>query len=233
VHWVGNGVSSVMRETVGVEKKPAAGWVRRIISTLGLIVMAVLGWHLWNSWDQTAIEDLTEDNPLVFFGLMALLPALGFPATPFYLVAGASYETGFGLAGTLTAVALNLSLCYWIARSGLRPVVRKLLTRAGIRFPEVKEKNEFKFAVLVKLTPGVPVFAKNYLLGLADIPFKIYFPVSMVIAGIYAASFVILGESMLERDPWKAVGVGAFLALIGGAVFWWRRRMRLRGKDPK
>ncbi len=216
-----------------MENEPDTKWGRRIVSALGLMVLGVLGWLLWHSWDQTAIEDLTEDNPLVFFGLMALLPALGFPATPFYLVAGASYETRFGLAGTLAAVALNLSLCYWIARSGLRPVVKKLLTWAGIRFPEVEEKNEFKFTLLVKLTPGVPVFAKNYLLGMADIPFRIYFPVSMVIAGTYASSFVILGESMLERDPWKAVGVGVFLVLVAGVIFVVRRRARRREKDPQ
>lgn len=73
---------------------------------------------------------------------------------------------------------------------------------------------------LIKLAPGVPGFVKNYGLGAARVPFVIYFTVSMLISGAYAAALIVLGESLFEHELGRgtiAVLVAAVLAL----VLWW------------
>jgi uncharacterized membrane protein YdjX (TVP38/TMEM64 family) len=219
-------VSGMKTKMEGDETRPADGgwprWLRRAPGVLLVLALLVLGWRYLDH--QAMWEWKRQAHPLAFFAAMAVLPAVGFPTTPFYLLAGATFGTATGLAVTWGAMMLNLVLCYWIARSGLRPVLIRWLARAGARLPDVSEANEVRFALLVKLAPGVPSFAKNYLLGVADVSFRTYFTISLLVTGSYASCFVILGESFLEGDAWRA-GVVLFVLLVfGGILASWRRR---------
>ncbi len=197
----------------------------RVTRGLGLIlVIAAAIWLLQNremvwQWQKQA-------HPLVFFALMALLPAAGFPSTPFYLLAGATFGAAMGLAGTWSALAANLTLCYWLSHSGLRPVLARWLDRAGKRLPRITAKNELRFVFLVRLVPGIPAVAKNYLLGLAHVSFRTYFLVSLPTVGLYASCFVVLGESFLDWSPWKAGAAIALLVAVGAFMWWWKRQSR-------
>src|SRR5690606_1420304 len=106
-----------------------------------------------------------------------------------------------GLAGSALALAANLALCYWISTGALRSWLEKLLARTRHHLPEFSSgRDAWRFTVLVRFMPGVPPFAKSYLIGLAGVPFGIYFGCSMAITGIYAVLFVVLGESVHEQD---------------------------------
>lgn len=202
-------------------------WARRVLGALTLLVLAVL---IWNAWDHQAFIAWREEAGVVpFFLAMALLPALGVPITPFFIVAGATFGTYMGLAGSAIALSANLLLCYWIARSGLRPWLARLLARTRYEIPDFeKDEGALRFALLVKLAPGVPIFIKHYLLGMAGVPFWIYFAVSGLITGIYAVAFVVLGESLLEHDLGNGAIALAVLAAAGLAIYLWRRRMANR-----
>lgn len=201
-----------------------ATWARRALGAVTLLVLAVL---IWNAWDYQAFIAWREEAGVVpFFLAMALLPALGVPITPFFIVAGATFGTYVGLAGSAVALSTNLVLCYWIARSGLRPWLARLLARTRYDIPDFeKEQGALRFALLVKLAPGVPIFIKHYLLGMAGVPFWIYFGVSGLITGIYAVAFVVLGESLLDHDLGSGAVALAVLAAAGVAIYLWRRRM--------
>lgn len=202
-------------------------WVRR---ALGVIALLVLGAVLWHAWDHQAFIAWREDAGVVpFFLAMALLPALGVPITPFFIVAGATFGTLVGLAGSALALCSNLLLCYWIARSGLRPWLARLLERTRYDIPDFEEgTGALRFALLVKLAPGVPLFIKHYLLGMASVPFWIYFAVSGTITGFYAVAFVVLGDSLLEHDLGNGALALAGLAAVALAIYLWRRRMTTR-----
>ncbi len=218
------------------EKLPPNGRrrLRRAWQAAGLIVVGLLLWWLWHGWDSRALMEWKERiPPWAFFALMAILPALGFPTTPLYLVAGAAFGTVTGVVGTLAATGGNLALTYWIANSGLRPLLLRWLAGAGLRPPELDQGREWRLIVLVKLTPGVPSFLKNYLLGLAGVPFAPYWAISFVIAGSYATALVVLGESFLEHDPGQAVYALLALAALAAAVVWWRRRHSREAKSRK
>ena len=71
-------------------------WARRVLGALTLLVLAVL---IWNAWDHQAFIAWREEAGVVpFFLAMALLPALGVPITPFFIVAGATFGTYVGLS---------------------------------------------------------------------------------------------------------------------------------------
>lgn len=204
-----------------------ATWALRI---LGAIVLLVLAVAIWNAWDHHAFIAWREDaGVLPFFLAMAIVPALGVPITPFFIVAGATFGVPIGLAGSAVALSANLLLCYWIARSGLRPWLGRLLARTRYSIPDFeKGDGALRFALLVKLAPGVPIFIKHYLLGMAGVPFWIYFGVSGLITGIYAVAFVVLGESLLEHDLGNSAGALAVLGLVALAIYLIRRRFTAR-----
>ncbi|MGY6519524.1 MAG: TVP38/TMEM64 family protein [Lysobacteraceae bacterium] len=192
----------------------------------GVVVVLALLVALWQWFDREAFMAWKQQaGPVPFFAAMAVLPALGLPVTPFFIVAGATFGVAMGLGGSLAALLVNFSLCYWIARSGLRPFLLRVLGRFASRIPDFDGRRDraVGFVLLVKFAPGVPAFAKNYLLGVAGVPFRLYLVLSMLISGVYAAAFVLLGESVLERDAsGAALAVGVLLA--AGLAFWWVRR---------
>lgn len=211
-----------------LRRSTLATWARRALGAATLLVLAVL---IWNAWDHQAFIAWREEAGVVpFFLAMALLPALGVPITPFFIVAGATFGTFVGLTGSAIALSANLLLCYWIARSGLRPWLTRLLARTRYDIPDFEEgKGALRFTLLVKLAPGVPIFIKHYLLGLAGVPFWIYFAVSGAITGLYAGAFVVLGDSLLEHDLGTSAMALAALVAIALAIYLWRR---LVGKRP-
>lgn len=191
------------------------------------LALAGMVYLLWSAWDHEAFLRWKEEaGPVPFFAAMAVLPAIGFPVTPFFILAGATFGVVLGLGGSLLALLVNFSLCFWLARSGLRPRISRLLERFGVDLPDFQAGHQraLRFVLTVKLAPGVPAFAKNYLLGAVGVPFAMYLTVSMLVTGVYAAAFVVLGESVLEHDMDRAVVAVVVIALVALALWWIRRR---------
>jgi uncharacterized membrane protein YdjX (TVP38/TMEM64 family) len=201
-------------------------WTKRLLAALGLGVLVLV---VASVWDHDAIMRWKENaGPLPFFGAMAVLPAVGIPITPFFVLAGATFGVWPGLLGSGIALGLNLTLCYVVARSGLRPRLESILRRFDYELPDfgARKTGALRFTLLVKLAPGAPAVAKNYLLGLTGVPFPLYFGVSMVITGAYAALCILVGFSLFEHDVRRIAVAVAVVVALGLAVWWWRKRSR-------
>jgi uncharacterized membrane protein YdjX (TVP38/TMEM64 family) len=205
-------------------------WLKRVLGVLGLAVLAAVTWWAWDRGVMTGWKE--EAGPVTFFGAMAVLPAIGMPITPFLVLAGATFGVGPGLLGSALALGVNLTLCYAIARSALRPWLESLLRRFEYELPdfEQREGGALRFTLLVKFAPGAPAVAKNYLLGLTGVPFALYFIASMLITGAYAALCVILGGSLFEHDIGRLLIVGGVAVVLCAALWWWRKR---EGRDGR
>lgn len=198
----------------------------------GLAAAAVVGLAilLWSVWDRDAVVELKQQlHPLGFFAAAAVLPAVGVPLTPLFIVAGASFGVAVGLLVSLLALAANLALCYWLASSALRPRLDSLLRRFDYQLPDAHalERNPVRFTALIKLAPGLPAFVKHYILGLTRVPFGVYMLVSMLVTGAYAGVLIVLGDSLFDHDLDR--GLLAIAAALVLATFLWRwRRKRAR-----
>lgn len=191
------------------------------LAALALIASAVLAWdrEAVLAWKRSA-------SPPLFFAAMAVLPALGMPLTPFYVIAGATFGVAIGLFGSLIALTLNLVLCYFIARKLPRAWLHRVVQRVGYELPRFDrgEDGAVRFALFVKFTPGVPMFLKNYLLGLSGVPFNVYLATSLVVAALYAVPLMVLGSSLFQHD-WRRSAVAVLVAALAGIGVWlWRRR---------
>jgi uncharacterized membrane protein YdjX (TVP38/TMEM64 family) len=197
-----------------------------LATAVAAVVLALVAWLIWDR--QAVMAWVGRGHPFQFFSLMVLLPALGVPISPFFVLAGASFGVRMGLVGSLVALALNLAGCFWVARR-IRPQVEQLLRRFSVRLPDVEKTGRpVRFVLAVKLAPVVPAFVKNYALGLSGVPFWLYFGLSMLITGVYGILLVVVGDSLLTHDRGRAFW--AIVALMALTLMFWLRRRDDRGR---
>jgi uncharacterized membrane protein YdjX (TVP38/TMEM64 family) len=56
------------------------------------------------------------------------------------------------------------------------------------------------FTLVFRITPGIPFFLQNYVLGLARVPFRTYFIVSLLAQTAWTFGFVISGGAIFEGN---------------------------------
>lgn len=196
-----------------------------ILVGLALVAAAVAGlwWFKIHHYSvresiDAGIAVLRDAGPWAFFGALALLPAVGFPISVFYLTAGSAFADRMGMVGVLLAAGLallvNISLTYWIARYGLRPWLEQMISRTKYKIPVVAPAEHAEITLLLRITPGPPFFIQGCLLGLAEIRFSTYVWISWVVAMSYASGFIIFGEAILHgKGRWAFIGLSALVAV--------------------
>ncbi|MCF3650848.1 TVP38/TMEM64 family protein [Synoicihabitans lomoniglobus] len=212
-----------MESPAGVSK-PNKGLVIKLAALI--VIAGVAGVAVLRGLDVRALIDQALElvrgaGPVAFFAGMAVLPAFGFPLSPFTLSAGSVFAPTMGwplvLAATWLALSINVTLTYVAARWVARPWLEKLVLRFGYRWPQVKPDGYWDITILVRVTPGPPFFVQSALLGLAQVPLRIYLIGSILIAGLYGTAFVIFGEALLSgKGRMVMMGAGAIAALAVG-----------------
>ncbi len=149
-----------------------------------------------------------------FFIAMTLLPLLGVPVTPFYLLGGAVFEEWLCLLGTAISLFVNMLLAYALAAHWMRNALQTLLLRYRRRpLPDIGSRNAWLYALAIRITPGPSLGVKNYLASLAGIGLVPYLVVSWPIAMGYATGLIVLGDSITDQH-WFGVLAGITLLVI-------------------
>ncbi len=158
-------------------------------------------------------------GPWAFFGATAVLPAVGAPLSAFTLTAGELFAPqmtmGGAIAALLFAIGVNLALTYWLARYALRPVLSRVLEHYGYRVPRVTASNALSVALTLRLTPGPPFNVQSYILGLAEVPFRLYMIVSWICILPWAIGAAVLGKGVFNGN-FKLVlyGMGVIVVAV-------------------
>lgn len=161
-----------------------------------LILEVLQGWPVW--W---------------FLAALSLLPLLGMPLSPMWVLTGLIYGIWSGLALIVVAMAINFALAYLISQRWLREPILRLFLRKGIRIPESQPGEHIKLTIAIRLLPVVPQFMQSYLLGLANVPFLTYYLFSFPPQIAYAVGFVVLGDSLFNmKGGGMILGVSILIA---------------------
>jgi uncharacterized membrane protein YdjX (TVP38/TMEM64 family) len=196
-------------------------------AVLGLLAVRFVDLGALKTLIASLITTLRDAGPLVFFSAMAFLPAFGMPLMPFALAAGPVFSPVLGTAAVLAcatfAVAVNITLSYWLAARGLRPVVVLVTTRLGYTLPQLHARTAWQWVLLARLAPGVPFFVQSYLLGLARAPLVPYAVLSVLIPmGYLGAAILGLGALLDGRTRTALIALAAF-GLLALAVRLWQK----------
>ena len=205
--------------------------IKLAVATLLALTGAALvlrGLDLRALMDQT-LALMREAGPGIFFAAMAVLPAVGFPISPFWLTAGPVFAGQFGLPVVIAccgaALAANLAITYWLARYALRPPLVWLVRRLGYELPRVARADQAGVTVLIRVTPGPPFCVQGYLLGLAEVRFRTYLAVSWPISMTFGVVFFYFGDSLAQGKGKLALLAFCGLMALGAGLKFLRGRM--------
>lgn len=155
--------------------------------------------------------------PWLFCLCFAVLPALGFPLSVFYLTA----STVLGgapqaVAAAWVCVALNLSLAFLLGRGIFHPILARLLERLGYRIPQFTNGGDWMVILAIRLSPA-PYFMQSYLLSLGGVPYSRYMLLSWPVQGLVCIGMILVGRSLFQGGfGYALLGMGLiFLAGVG------------------
>lgn len=202
-----------------------------LAALIAVLVFVVLKTGVMEAVDVVVLR-LREAGPAVFFGAMALLPAVGFPMIAFTVAAGPVFGpmlgTGWVIGCSLSAVTVNLLLTYWLANRALRPLVSRLLTYFEFRLPESTAGDAWQTTLIVRLTPGPPFWVQSYLLGLIRVPLVPYMVVSTFVMAGYIIALVCGGEAVANGNGRLAFAAAGVLVVFIVALQLLRKRTARR-----
>jgi uncharacterized membrane protein YdjX (TVP38/TMEM64 family) len=179
------------------------------------------------AWKQT--ELFLMDRPWLLFAGLVVLPALPVPTSALLFLAGTVWRdrpvAACGIC--LVALALNMTWTYWAAARPGRGLVEKLLAAGNFQIPELPHGNHLRFILLMRLTPGFPLFLQNYLLGFFRVPFGLYLPVSLGCSGLISIGVVLSGAGVADGNLTPVI-TGVALIVVGLLVVQWVKAKMLK-----
>lgn len=179
----------------------------------GLPIFCGLGFLFASGFDvERLLESIRATNPVLFLGIMSLLPLAGFPIAAFYLYAGSAFPWWQASLLCSLALAVNISIAFPIARYFLAGPISQILERYRKTIPPLTRKNQFRVTFLVRSIPGIPYFMQNYLLAIIGVRFSHYFIISWLVQSVFAAGMAAIPH-LVEKTGWVTGGI--FLALGG------------------
>lgn len=182
---------------------------------------------------QATLEALKGAPVWLYFLGLVLLPLVGMPVSPLWILAGVIFGNAKGIALCIGSLGFNFALGYWMARSLMRAPIERWLAARGKSVPAIPPEDEWLWIVLLRSTPGVPLFVQNYMLGLARVRFGLYLLLSFPIQIVYVTAFVMVGESLVTSSLWRGLLIGGGILAVSVGVSLLRRHLLKRiGQGP-
>ncbi len=167
-------------------------------------------------WAGEICDYLGDSEPWVFFTAFVILPLWGFPVFPFYFIAAELYGRVPGILLVGTSLMVHLVVVFWIASRLFRGLITNLISRSRYHLPQIPSSEYVKITFVLRITPGIPFFVQNYLLGLGGITFRVFFFVSWPIQFLWGIAFILLGESAFEGN--LSIGLMSVCFIIALAI---------------
>jgi uncharacterized membrane protein YdjX (TVP38/TMEM64 family) len=173
--------------------------------------------------------ELCQAHPVLLFLAIALLPGMGFPASPLLIAAGVAWGGGLRACSlAISAIAINMSWTYFLATGIGKPLLLRLFGKRLQKWDAPQGKNLYLITAALRLTPGIPFFLQNYALGIMGIPFRPYILISLPLNAIYVIGFVVSGGAILSGSIAHALAGLGLILLVTLLLRYLRSRYRSR-----
>jgi uncharacterized membrane protein YdjX (TVP38/TMEM64 family) len=158
-------------------------------------------------------------HPATLFWSLVFLSGLPIPTSALLFTAGVVWRQQPFMACSLCilAMALNLTWTYWLAAGPARRLIEKILASTSLKIPDLPRGDHLKLILVMKLTPGIPFFVQNYLLGFLRAPFHLYLPISILCNGIIGTGVVLSGVGLADGKLVPAI-TGISLITVGAVL---------------
>lgn len=208
-----------------------------VLGILGGIAALIIAWKLGvtpaslkSAWVDMSV--FLKANPWAMFLALVFLPGLPVPMTALLLAAGAVWGANLqACLWMLLALALNMSWTYWIAAYPARGLIEKILSQTSIKIPNLPKNDHIRLILLLRLTPGLPLFIHNYILGFLRTPFWLYLSLSMLLSGAITSGILLTTGALLEGKMGMAI-MGVMLIIVGAVAIKMLRAHLAKKENP-
>lgn len=163
-----------------------------------------------------------ELNGGVAFILLTLLPLVGFPVTVLHVAMGIRFGAGMGMLLVGISILLQLLASYGLVHLFREKFARRLQPLRK-RIPRTAHGAMCLFTMLL---PGVPYFAKNYVLPVLGVPLRTYLLICLPIHVARSGVGVFFGDASDDLTPTRIAALGLYLCAALFASWWFFRRLR-------
>ena len=195
-----------------------------------VVAIVLIGLGLLSSQiDVDQVHDYTKQlNSWLVFVVIVVLPLLGFPVTILHILAGMRWGPKLGLALVTLSIILQLLASY-----GLVHLFRPMFERRLAKFRERIPKGAYgPMTLFTALLPGVPYFAKNYLIPVMGVPLRTFVLWCFPLHAGRASIAVIFGHESNELTPARIAWFCVYFIMIALSCAWVFRRLRAEVGDP-
>lgn len=202
----------------------------RRIALVAVLFAAILA-LIHRQIDVEAIHARADDvNGWVAFGLLTVLPLLGFPVSILHIAAGIRFGAALGLGIVAVSILLQLLASYAIVhRWRARLEKTRWVRRVREQVPEGAHASVCIFTVLL---PGAPYSAINYVLPLLGVPLRTYLLCCLPLHVLRSTITVIFGDQSDRLTAARLAVLAGYALTVLGASFLTYRRMRSQLSSP-
>ena len=189
-----------------------------VLSSENLLQISEVTTSLINFWNHFS-EVLTQNGFLLFLAII-VLPAFILPVSPLLALAGIWGAVHGALNSAIYGtIALTINCCwtYWLARilgAKFNEKFNFFTKKIASKIPQQTSKNILGWALILRLTPGIPFIFSNYILGAIKMPFISYLAVSVPILTATASGYILTTSGIISGDLSTLGGGIAFLVGI-------------------
>jgi uncharacterized membrane protein YdjX (TVP38/TMEM64 family) len=194
-------------------------WRTIVIAVVVCVAAALLSRKI----DVAAVHEYAARlNAGVAFLLLTILPLAGFPVTPLHVAVGIRFGVKLGLLLVAASVLLQLLASYALVHL-FRDKFARRLKPVRKRIPQTAHSSMCLFTMLL---PGVPYFAKNYVLPLLGVPFRTYLLICLPIHVARSGVAIIFGDESDDLTPARIAGLAVYYSITLLVSWWMFRRLR-------
>jgi uncharacterized membrane protein YdjX (TVP38/TMEM64 family) len=176
-----------------------------VLILMALLAMAAgfvawkMGWVEWALAMKEPVLIWCRSHPIYLFAAIAILPGFGFPVAPLLILAGAVWGSNpFACGLALLAVIFNISWTHTLAAGWGRKIIMRVLGSRWDKWKLASGTHDWRLALILRITPGIPLCIQNYLLGLLNMPLWVSAAISIPTTGLYVCGFVLTGGAIFE-----------------------------------
>lgn len=186
----------------------------------------------WRHLFEEGVQML-QAYPWALLLALAILPGIGFPISPLYILIGISLGPRYGMPAACLLGITAQSLCtlwtYLLASGPLRQVLSDFVSKRR-SLPTLTEANMWRLGLILRITPGIPYVLQNLILGVVGMRVGPYLVVSLPISAAWAVGFIVTGGAIFEGRSGLAIsGILLLIALVLATRFFLRRKVSHAG----
>jgi uncharacterized membrane protein YdjX (TVP38/TMEM64 family) len=214
-----------MGATEFIKNLPLKTKIRLVVGLAAVIALMVF----YQQIDVVALRGMAMrlNGPVVFL-LITILPLFGFPVSVLHVIAGVRFGVKLGMILVASSILLQLLASYAIVHLW-RDAIGKRMEPVRRKIPRGAHGAVSLFTMLL---PGVPYFAKNYVLPLIGVPLGTYLAWCFPLHALRSTVAVAFGDKSDELTPLRLLGFALYAVAIMVSSWWAFRRLRDQMQDP-